>query len=241
MKIVNLLIIYVILVIAVSGCIPNQNKNNINNSQSSNLDTPNNNTIGSSDEVESTVDIGDQNITSSETMQNITQEDFNINYKDIIINDIIPFKQIANSLEIEIGKTDSNVQFKALSDIGNWYVVHYPSKEAEEIRLEYIVNEQLGTQKLVLVDLYNVDTFRGISVGGDLEELLNAYGDAVKPKYNTSTTDWYYYPLDTTTDESYPDKSISIVVDKNSKKVTEISISYYQNGAMEELGFDNFD
>lgn len=218
MKKINLLIIFIIIMFGVVSGL-----------------------ISSSDEVESTVDNKEHKNTSSENMQNITQEDFDINYKDIMINDTIPFKQIANALGFEIGKTDSNVDVKAMSQIGDWYVVHYPTKEAEDLRLEYIVNEQLGTQKLVLVYLYNVATFRGISIGDDLEELLNAYGDAVKPEYNSSTTDSYLYKLDTTTDESHPDKSISIIVDKNSKKVTKISINYYQNGAMEELGFGNFD
>ena len=105
------------------------------------------------------------------------------------------------------------------------------------MRIEYVLNETKGTAILVSIDLLKGKTYRNVAVGDSLNKLLSAYGDIAKPTYNTATTDCYCYILD----KNLSDKIISIVVDKNSAKVTKISINYCENKAMEELGIPAFD
>ena len=175
--------------------------------------------------------------------ENIIKKDFDIEYNGVIINDIVSFKHIADELKIPLGKTDDNIEIKAMSSVGNndysWYVVYYPSKEDEDLRIEYILNETLKTEYLVYVDIFNAKTFRGIKVGDELKKLTSYYGVSVEPEYNTSKTVCYYYELDNKSEDS--DKTISIVVDKDTKKITEISINYNLEKAMEEMDIIAFD
>ena len=161
--------------------------------------------------------------------------DFDINYNGFIINDTLPFKEVADSIGIEIGKVISSLDIPKTSQIGNWYIVHYPSKDKEDMQIEYVINEKAGTQYLVYVELFNVPTYRGISVGDDIDDLLLAYGDSIKPTYASPTEDLYYYKLDNKSESMAPDKTIYISVDKNTKKITRISIDYNSNKAIEEL------
>lgn len=179
--------------------------------------------------------------TNNSSKQVITKEDFDINYNQIIINDSVPFEELADKLGITLGNAGDNTEIKANVSVGGndyrWNVLHYPNKEKEEMRIEYVLNETKGTAILVSIDLLKGKTYRNVAVGDSLNKLLSAYGDIAKPTYNTATTDCYCYILD----KNLSDKIISIVVDKNSAKVTKISINYCENKAMEELGIPAFD
>lgn len=184
-----------------------------------------------------------KDIVTNESIPNITKEDLNVYYEDLVINDSIPFKDIADELGIPLGQSTDNIHIKASSMVdGNdyeWYIVYYPSEEKKELEIEYLINNTLKTEYLVYVRLYKAKTSRGVTVGDDLEKLISAYGNSVKPRLNTSTTDWYYYSLDNKS--TYSDKSISIIVDKNTNKVTEISINYNNDKAMEDMDIIGMD
>ena len=167
----------------------------------------------------------------------LNDKDFNIEYMDITINDRISFKQIADKLGIIIGEDNGNLEVKGGTSDYTWYVLHYPSKEKEDIQIEFLANETLKTETLLYVNLFNVKTNRGIGVGDDLEKLLLTYGDNVKPQYNSSSTDYYEYKLD----QNNTDKIITVIVNKDSKKIEEISINYRLNLTMEELDIPSFD
>jgi hypothetical protein len=167
----------------------------------------------------------------------VNEEDFNIKYMDTIINDKVSFKQIADKLGIIIGEDSDNIEVKAGSSDYMWYVLHYPSKEKEDIRIEFLVNEALKTETLLYINLFNVETSRGIAVGDDLDKLLLTYGDNVEPQYNSSSTDYFEYRLE----QNNSDKVIKIIVNRDEKKIEKISINYCLNKAMEELDIPAFD
>lgn len=175
----------------------------------------------------------------------LSMEDFNINYKGVLINDTVPFKKIADSLNITVGSDEGNSELRASVSVGNidyrWIIVHYPSEENEEIRIQYVINDTLKTEYLVCADLFKAETNRGIKVGDDLKQLLDVYGNLVEPDYNSDTTDYYQFNLYDDPSESNLDKFISIVVDKETKRITEISIDYNNDKAMIELGIPSFD
>jgi len=175
----------------------------------------------------------------------LNMEDFNINYKGVLINDSVPFRTIADSLNITVGSDEGNSELRASVSVGKidyrWIIVHYPSEENEEIRIQYVINDTLKTEYLVYVDLFKAETNRGIKVGDDLKQLLDVYGNVVEPDYNSGTTDYYQYNLYDNPSESNLDKFISIVVDKEIKKITEISINYNNDKAMIELEIPSFE
>ncbi len=171
----------------------------------------------------------------------ITKDDFNIRYNGTTINDSTSFKEIAGELGIKIGKVDDNIYIKAGTQSGDWYLVDYPNKNSENLRIEYVTSEVFGTY-IVSVDLYNVKTNRNIGVGDSEQRLLAAYGDTVEPIDNGDYTVCYKYPLSNDQSKVYSeDKVITFIVDKLTKKVTEIYINYNNYKAMDDLDITSFD
>lgn len=179
---VKILIVLFIL----TGCVNDQIKD-IDSLQIT-ADTTNQTIVDDIISTESTSPTKDTEVENIVSKEKIVQEDLNITYNGIVINDIIDFNEIADSLGIKIGKTDDNCTIRARTFVGDWYVVHHPSIEDEDIKLEYVVYEQNNTVKLVSVELYNAETLRGISIGDSLEEVINAYGDYIEPSYNSSSS-----------------------------------------------------
>lgn len=226
-----------IVILIFTGCVNHQIKD-INNTKNSGDDTNPTNVDDSisTDNSAPTKDIEEENIKNN---GKIVQEDLNIIYNGIVINDIIDFNVIADSLGIEIGKTDVNCTIRMGTSYGNWYVVHYPIIENEDIELEYFVNEQNNTVKLVRADLYkNAETFRGVSIGDSLEKVINVYGNNIEPDYNSLSSVAYHYILDYNEDEPFYNNSIYIIVDNDSKKVTGISFDYNSSKEIDEFGIE---
>lgn len=179
---------------------------------------------------------------SSDNLKNITEKDFDIYYRNNIINDEVPLKKIATELGFAVGETNDDIYCKVSTENnGNeygWYVVHYPSENNEEIRIEYLRNETLKIEYLVSIELFNASasTSRNISVGDNFEKLINAYGDDVERMDGTSTTYTYSYMLDTELG-----KGITMTTFRDTGKIMSIYIDYGSNKAIEEAGIVAFD
>ncbi len=186
----------------------------------------------------------------------LTDEDFDINYKGIIINSHRPFHEIARDLGIELNIEDSykenhyNELRMSVNGMYYWFIAHYPDKENEEMTIEYVVDRTLQETWLVSVNLHTTETYRGIKVGDSLDDLIKAYGynvqiwendsrqvwDENAQKYtNVVKQKWYQYRPDFGTDEAYTDVGIDIVVDINTNTVSGISINYASNETFEKL------
>lgn len=244
MKSTHKYIIIVALVLSLTGCTIKHNNVSVESTSYSTVQIDH--VTESSSTPDSTYTENTDSATDN-TMQTNTTEpidtavpaiginDFDINYNGFIINDTLPFRDVADNLGIEIGKVISSTDIPRGSQIGDWYIVHYPSKDKEDMQIEYVINEKARTQYLVYVKLFSVSTYRGISVGDGINELLLAYGDSIKPISASSTEDVYFYKLDSKSESRAPDKTIHICADKNTKKITRISIDYNSNKAIEEL------
>lgn len=174
----------------------------------------------------------------------ITEEDFDINYNGITINDRTPFDQITEKLQITIGESDENCYSKGSSNNdGNeysWFVVHYPSVDNEDMQIEYLLNETDGSSYLISVDLFNGSTFRGVKVGDGINKLIKAYGKISEPLPNSSTTDFYSYVLADPINSDY-DKEITVITVKSDNKIESIHLNYNNNRAFEDMDIPGFD
>ena len=183
--------------------------------------------------------------TDNSMKSGFTKAEFNINYNGVIINDTIPFEKIANKLGFELGKTSKNIDIKAGANVNDinydWYVVHLPNKEKEELEIEYLWNENQKTGYLISADLLKIQNSSGIKVGDDEGKLQEAYGTSVKREINSSTTNCYYYKLDKNTKESLPDKTMSVITDKKTHIIKEIELFYNRIKAMKEMDITAFD
>jgi hypothetical protein len=254
LKRISLLILSVLIFIILSGCNEVQKKSNTHDLQNTNnnynacettqslIKSVNSQNISNSnnEEANSTASTDNSNLSKL----GLDKEDFDINYKDIVINDSIPFEQIAKKLGIIFGEADNiNIEIKAACSVKNndysWYVVHYPSREKEELRIEYVMNETMKKEYIVCASLLKIKTYRDVGIGDDEKKLLAAYGDFVKPQ--GSNNEYYSYKPTDSLEGTDEDKGIHIAVDKNIKKVIDITIYYNNARAMKELEIDSFD
>jgi len=226
------LCLLVVAFIAFAGC---GKKETVNNNQPNQIQV---NQSQKSDNQQT------NNQKDNSTKSEFTKDEFNINYKGVIINDTTPFEQIASKLGIELGKRDkNNVDIKASSNVKNinydWYVVHLPNKVKEDLVIEYAWNESSKTGYIISGDLLNVQTKGALKVGDSIDKIQSIYGRPSESGYNSSTTNFYNYKLEQKS--SGIDKTIGIIADKNTKKVTEIKIYYNNDKAMKEMAITSFD
>lgn len=257
MRNIGLFIIGILLISFLSGCEQNYKDVNTDNLQSTS--TLNTSAQNISERSTSAQDTSTQNTVMNNTTDNsetnktknnvtydklsLVADDFNIDYRNIVINDKIPFEQIAKKLNIVLGSYDFNdIDVKSSCSVGDneyrWLVVHYPSKENEEIRIEYVMNETLKTGYLVTIYLCKVKTNRDVGIGDDVKQLLESYGDYIEPETNTKTA-VFRYKINKNSGSS--DKTITFYTDIKTKKIKDIKIIYNNDKAMDELGITSFD
>jgi hypothetical protein len=140
----------------------------------------------------------------------LTEEDFNITYKDTLINDKVLVNDITSKLGFGIGHEDNNY---GLISQGNGFMrwgLYYPGRENTELRLVYLEGD------LVYADLYSVPTKRNIKVGDLKTKLIKVYGEGSKEGnkiiYNLEEK-FIRFEIDSSTDQVS-----SILIDYNSKK-----------------------
>lgn len=234
MMIKNGVSILIIVPLIFTGCVDHQIKdtNSIQNSENTTTQPEVDDSI-STEILTTTMDVEAENNLRKEKL---LSDDLNITYKGIVINDLVDFNDIADNLGIEIGKTDNNCETRAGTFVGNWFVVHYPSLDDEDMELNYVAYQQDNSVKLISVQLYDVETSRGIRIGDGLDKVVNLYGDYVEAHYNSSSSELYQYILDYNNDEPFNNKSIYFIVDNETQKVTDIGIDYNSNKTIDELG-----
>lgn len=164
---------------------------------------------------------------------NVLNEDFDVCYKGITLNDKTSLDDISTYLNINIPteEDNDNIMIRAggwNNDMDyNWYQVTYPNKEHQEIVFDYLYNVTNKSGRIVSIDLKNVPTKRGIAVGDTFEKIKQAYGNNIFSKLNTDTTN--YIDIETNNYE------LSFIYEKSTGKITYIYIDYNSGKAMEEM------
>ncbi len=166
----------------------------------------------------------------------ISLTDFDVMYQGLLLNSNISLKEIDKVLNLNLLEGD-NIQYKASSIINDqpyqWNKLHYPNEDEEEIKIEYVINKNDGSGRIVYIDLEQNPTSRDVRVGDSKEKIKEKYGDLGDGKYNTEETMWYEIVYDTYT--------LAIIYDKNTEKITKISIDYDTNQMMEDMDITSFD
>jgi hypothetical protein len=158
-------------------------------------------------------------------------EDLDVNYNGFILNDRTLLEELSSKLSIPIGKETKNSKHIISGKSNNtnfiWLQVSYPNKDKADFLFDYLYNETLKTGRIVSIELKNIPTKRGITVGDHLDKLKKAYGDNIEQTYNGEAEDSYNLKID-----KY---EMRFVVEKNSEKIVKIFIDFDRNQAMEEI------
>jgi hypothetical protein len=148
----------------------------------------------------------------------LTEEDFNITYKDTLINDKVLVNDITSKLGFGIGHEDNNYGLISQGNGFKRWGLYYPGKENTELRLVYLEGD------LVYADLYNAPTKRNIQVGDSKTKLIKVYGEGSKEGKKI------IYNLE--------EKSIQFEIDNSTDKVSSILIDYNSKKANKDQGID---
>lgn len=158
-------------------------------------------------------------------------EDLDVNYNGFILNDRTPLEELSSKLSIPIGKETENSKHIISGKSNNtnfiWLQVSYPTKEKANFLFDYLYNETLKTGRIVSVELKNIPTKRGVTVGDHLDKLKKAYGDNIEQTYNGEAEDSYNLKID--------NYEMRFIVEKSSEKIKNIYIDFDRNQAMEEI------
>lgn len=158
-------------------------------------------------------------------------EDLDISYNGFILNDRTPLEELSSKLSIPIGKETENSKHIISGKSNNtnfiWLQVSYPNKHKADFLFDYLYNETLKTGRIVSVELKNIPTKRGITVGDHLDKLKKAYGDSMEQTYNGEAEDSYNLKID--------NYEMRFIVEKSSEKIVQIYVDFDRNQAMEEI------
>jgi hypothetical protein len=113
-----------------------------------------------------------------------------------------------------------------------WYQVSYPNIEHPDLVFDYLYNETKKTGRIISIDLRNISTKRGITVGDTLEQLKQTYGSEFESIDNSETTKYIEFKQNTNT--------LTYVYEKNTGVIEKINIDYDSNKAMEEMDICGF-
>jgi len=114
-----------------------------------------------------------------------------------------------------------------------WYQVSYPNKENEKLRFDYLYNETLESGRIVSINLIQVPTARGISVGDTLEDIQAAYGKEVVEEPQTQTISNLSFKVD--------HDELRFTVVKDTGEISAIYIDLDTNQAMKESDIPNLE
>lgn len=158
-------------------------------------------------------------------------EDLDVNYNGFILNDRTPLEELSSKFSIPIGKEIEKSKHIISGKSNNtnfiWLQVSYPTKDKADFLFDYLYNETLKNGRIVSVELINIPTKRGITVGDHLDKLKSAYGDKMEQTYNGEAEDSYNLKKD-----KY---EMRFIVEKSSEKIKKIYIDFDRNQAMEDI------
>lgn len=180
--------------------------------------------------------IGGKGQPTTSKNKSISNEDFDVNYKDIILNNKTSLEVLTEKLgltlledPLEEGSETTSIRVAGcVNDMDYyWYKVSYPNKENPVIIYDYFYNATKSIGRIVSMDIKSIPTSAGMAVGDTFEELKNKYGKDVVSKPNTKTTNYIRLVLN--------QNEMRVVYEKNSGKITDIHIDYDTGKAMEEM------
>jgi len=176
-----------------------------------------------------------QAVTSS--TKSISSEDFDVYYKEIILNEKTSLEELSTKLKfIPVEEDNENTMIRAAGFNNGmdycWYRFSYPNKEHEEISFDYLYNATLKSGRIVFADLKNIPTKRGVAVGDTLNKLKLAYGSSFVSNYNSETTNYIDFTSNVNT--------LNFIYEKSTGKILNIHVDYDSNKAMEEMDITGF-
>ncbi len=184
----------------------------------------------------STSTISGKSQTTTSDIRSISCKDFDVYYKDIILNNKTSLEVLTEKLgltlledPLEEGSETTSIRVAGcVNDMDYyWYQVSYPNRESPVIIYDYFYNSTNNIGRIVSIDLKSIPTSRGIAVGNTFEELKNKYGKDIVSKPNTKTTNYIRLMLN--------ENEMRVVYEKNLGKITDIHIDYDTGEAMEEM------
>ncbi|WP_150267022.1 hypothetical protein [Paenibacillus tepidiphilus] len=146
----------------------------------------------------------------------LSEQDFEVTYKDVLINAELAPDSIINKLGTEKGFEDNNYGLISQGNGYNRWGLNYPNKEDADISIIFLEDEIIFTQ------LNKIATHRGIKVGDSVDQLFEAYGNSELIK------DSYIYELDT--------HKLQFYMSNDNKTVQRIYIDYNLDDANRKQG-----
>jgi len=166
----------------------------------------------------------------------ITENDFEVQYNNIMINNKLPITQIEQGLGIKFEDFGENIEQIGCGDSEGynyiWNTLYFPNKENCDIEIWYIINKTLNTTTITSLFITNGKVNKNISIGDSVSDLLKAYGEP-NAQYSLSdtTNGLYAYRLDS----SNSNYEIRVIVDVETKKIKKVCIDYESDKIMNEL------
>ncbi len=187
--------------------------------------------LSGSSSAASTSTTSEKSQTNTSDIKSISSEDFDVYYKDIIINGKTSLDVLSQKLSFKSVEEDNETTVIRAAGLNKgtyyfWYQVSYPNKEHPEIIYDYLYNATKKSGRIVSIDLKNAHTKRGITVGDTLKKIKLAYGK-FESNYDSETTEYIDFVQNNNT--------LTFIYEKNSMKVISINIDYNSNKAMEEM------
>ncbi|MFC5702732.1 hypothetical protein ACFPVX_15630 [Cohnella faecalis] len=168
---------------------------------------------------------------SDPSIADMTNEDLDVTYNGIILNDQIPFEELTSKLHLSMEENNESITTRVAGEAKGkdyaWYQVSYPNKENTDFIFDYLYNATDKSGRIVSIKLIKVPTKRGISIGDSLEKTKEAYGKNLVSEPETETTNSLAFLVE--------NKGISFTYDKKTEKMVDIFIDYDSNKAMDEM------
>lgn len=169
--------------------------------------------------------------------EGFSSADLDVIYNGVTLNDKTPMEDLTSKLHLPIGETNKSIRIRATGEVNGmtfkWYQVSYPNKENEKLRFDYLYNETLESGRIVSINLIQVPTARGISVGDTLEDIQAAYGKEVVEEPQTQTISNLSFKVD--------HDELRFTVVKDTGEISAIYIDLDTNQAMKESDIPNLE
>jgi len=146
----------------------------------------------------------------------LSEKDFEVTYKDVLINTEIAPDSIIKKLGTEKGFEDNNHGLISQGNGYNRWALNYPDKENADITIVFLEDE------IIFIQLKKIPTDRGVKVGDSVDQLFKAYG---KGKLIDQS---YVY--------EYGKQKLQFYVSSDNDKVQRISIDYNSTEANRKQG-----
>ncbi|MCL6605538.1 MAG: hypothetical protein K6T94_21950, partial [Paenibacillus sp.] len=105
------------------------------------------------------------------SISQLSEQDFEVMYKDVLINAELAPDNIIKKLGTEEGFEDNNYGLISQRNGYNRWGLNYPNKEDADITIIFLEDEIVFTQ------LKKIATHRGIKIGDSVDQLFQAYGN----------------------------------------------------------------